>query len=290
MYKNGISSHLFLQSPTISNSKTMKLNPILILFSVTVFVFGSCKEKIEIDIPGAEPLLVVESVISTETDSSFVKLSLSSDYFGDSKYPQVNSAVVFVNDIPFTFQGNGIYKAYSGFAGKRDSLYSLSILYNGKNYTSKAILEPMFRVDSIFQTFKAKEGFLEEGYALSYVGYDERKPIKYTYFQSGIFDKVSQTDTLQNDLVLFDNSITPVGRSYNFELPFTRFKSGDEFFCIFRSVDKSMYDFLIAFGTQTSGAPGPFQAPPANLPSNIQGGAVGYFATHDVVRVRYLVK
>ncbi|GAB1449812.1 hypothetical protein MASR2M44_28490 [Bacteroidota bacterium] len=262
------------------------------LYTAPLFLFTlvSCKETIDIDIPGAEPLLVVESEITTETDSSFVKLSLSSDYFGDAKYQSINSADVQVNSIPFFSLGNGLYKPAPGFVGKRDSLYTLQIKYNGKTYSAKAVLEPMFRVDSIFQTFKPKEGFLEEGYSVSYLGFDERKPVKYTYFQSGIFDKVSQMDTLQNDLVLFDNSVTPVGRSYSFELPFTRFKSGDEFFCIFRSVDKAMYDFLIAFATQTSGAPGPFQAPPANLPTNITGGAVGYFATYDVVRVRYQVK
>jgi hypothetical protein len=89
---------------------------------------------------------------------------------------------------------------------------------------------------------------------------------------------------------LFDNGVTRSG-SYEFELPFLRLQRNDYTYMIFRSVDKNMYDFINAYNSQTSGAPGPFQVPPANLPTNIEGGALGYFATYDVVRTnRFLIK
>ena len=44
------------------------------------------------------------------------------------------------------------------------------------------------------------------------------------------------------------------------------------------------------YNNQNSGAPGPFQTPPTNLPTNIKGGALGYFATYDYKRFDYTVK
>jgi hypothetical protein len=57
-----------------------------------------------------------------------------------------------------------------------------------------------------------------------------------------------------------------------------------------RSIDIKMRDFLAAYGSQNPNIPGPFQVPPANLPTNISGGAVGYFVGYDVKRFRYTFK
>jgi hypothetical protein len=125
---------------------------------------------------------------------------------------------------------------------------------------------------------------------VSYVGYDDRPRTKYTYFRQGYYDTIVHRDSLLDFKVLFNNDQTPLYQEYNFELPFTRLQVGEECIMIFRSVDKNMNDFIDAYENQTSGAPGPFQVPPANLPTNISGGAIGYFATYDVIRKRYTIK
>lgn len=261
------------------------------LLAVGFILTVACKEKIELEIPGAAPLLVVEAEVTTETDSSYVKLHLSSDYFSAADYPVVSNALVSVNGIPFGFDPiKNLYKPANGYKGKTDSTYRLTINYNGKTYTSAAKLEPMFRVDSFFQTYKKAEGFLPAGYSISYVGFDQRPKIKYTYFVNGYFDTITQRDSFDRSKILFNSDQTPINKTYQFEIPFTRFNPGDEYLYIFRSIDKNMNDFIEAFINQSSGAPGPFQVPPANLPTNITGGALGYFATYDVVRGRYKVK
>ncbi|MFY8019560.1 MAG: DUF4249 family protein [Bacteroidia bacterium] len=256
-----------------------------------IFSLSACQEKIDIDVPGGEPKLVIEAEVnSDENIGSYVKLSLSSNYFGPAEYPQVKEAEVSINGIAFIKADDGLFLAPSGYKGYPDTTYNLVVKYNGKTYTASSKLEPMFRVDSLFQTFKPRDGFLPEGYSISYSGFDAREPIKYTYFQSGIISKTTFGDSLINGLILFDNSVTPIGKSYNFELPFTRFNKGDQFYCIFRSCDKAMFDLLSEYNNQNSGAPGPFQVPPANLPTNIKGGALGYFATYDYKRFDYTVK
>ncbi|MCF8254240.1 MAG: DUF4249 domain-containing protein [Bacteroidia bacterium] len=264
----------------------------ILYFSILLtLAITSCKEKIDVQVADASPIVVVEAEITTEKDSSYVKLSLSSNYFNTLEIPFIKSANVSVNGVPFLFDPSlNLYKPFSGYVGKTDSTYNLLVNYDGKDYTSSAKLERMFRVDSFYQTWKDAEGFLEAGYSVSYAGFDNRPQTKYTYFVNGYFDTIVQRDSFDGNIILFDNAFTPVNEPYQFEIPFARFNSGDEYIAIFRSVDKNMNDFLIAYSNQNPDIPGPFQVPPANLPTNITGGALGYFATYDISRWRYKVK
>jgi hypothetical protein len=268
---------MFINKPTL----------ILILFSLLLI---SCKEKIDLDVPGGIPKLIVEAEVTTETDSSYVKLTKTTDYYSTTPIPVVTNATVTVNNIVFNYTGNGIYKAPSPYTGVAGQTYQLKITADGNTYTSSSTLEKMFRVDSVFQVYKPKSGFIPAGWSINYIGFDDRPKIKYTYFKLGYFDTIVQRDSFSSDKILFNSDQTPVGVPYSFELPFTRFPVGGECLMIFRSIDKFMNDFIMAYMDQTSGAPGPFQTPPANLPTNITGGAIGYFATYDVVRRRYTVK
>lgn len=259
------------------------------LFFLLSISLIACKEELEVDIPASESIVVVEAQVTNEVDSSYVKLTKTVSYYSTQQYPAITDAVVTVNNVTFNHVANGVYKPASPYRGYADSIYLLNINHNGKTYTSLSKLDPMYRVDTTFQTFRQAEGFLEEGYAISYVGFDERPLTKYTYFRFGLYSNVINADSLFDPKILFNNSQTPIGIPYPFELPFVRYKKGDIALMEFRSVSKEMTDFIEAYNNQTSGAPGPFQVPPANLPTNIRGGAIGYFATYDVVRKRHLV-
>ncbi|MES2559096.1 MAG: DUF4249 family protein [Bacteroidota bacterium] len=255
-----------------------------------VFILQSCKEEIDLNVPGGKQKVVIESEVTTETDSSFVKVTRTADYYSTNTNLAVTNAVVTVNGLTFSHTANGIYKPAAPFAAVAGTTYNLNVIADGATYTATSLLEPMFRVDSVFQVFKPKEGFLDAGYAINYIGFDDRPKIKYTYFRMGYFDTIVERDSMDNNLILFNSDQTPIGTPYFFELPFTRFQPQEEVILIFRSVTKEMNDFIAAYNEQTSGAPGPFQVPPANLPTNIKGGAIGYFATYDIIRRRYTVK
>ncbi len=248
----------------------------------------SCKEKIDIDIPPGDAKLVIEAEVTVETDSSFVRLTKSANYYSNLPYPKITNAFVIVNSDTFFHKGEGVYKPKVGYKGVINTSYNLKIIAEGKTYNSQSILYPMFTVDSLQQVFKQKQGFLKEGFTVKYYASDTRSPIKYTYFRFGQND-LNRNDSLYDPKILFNNGTTLFGQ-YEFELPFMRLKKGDYAFVIFRSIDKNMSDFINAYNNQTSGAPGPFQVPPANLPTNIKGDALGYFATYDVVRKRIEIK
>ena len=272
------------------------LNPIhmkkiFISLFASVLLLSGCKELIEIEMPNAKPILVVEGEVTTEMDSSFVRLTLSTNYYQSEAVPIVQTADVTVNGVPFIYVPSlQKYKPATGFVGKTDSVYQISINYENKLYTGETILYPMFRVDSFFQIWKEASGPLQAGYSLSYAAFDSRPMPRYTAFIQGYFDTIVQKDSIPGNTIVFNNEITPANRPYSFEIPFARFNTGDIYFATFRSIDIKMRDFLAAYGSQNPNIPGPFQVPPANLPTNISGGAVGYFVGYDVKRFRYTFK
>jgi hypothetical protein len=265
-------------------------HPFLFSLVLVLFTLQSCQEEIDLDIPGGTQKVVIESEVTTEMDSSFVKVTRTADYYSANKNEPITNATVTVNGTTFTHVNNGIYRPASPYKGIIGQNYNLSVVADGNAYTASSILEPMFRIDTVFQVFKPAEGFFDAGYSINYIGFDDRPKIKYTYFRLGYFDTIVQRDSMLDNRILFNSDETPINVRYPFELPFTRFQKGEEVILIFRSVTKDMNDFIASYNEQASGAPGPFQVPPANLPTNIKGGAVGYFATYDLVRKRYTVR
>ena len=269
--------------------KYIKITPVLL----GLMLLTACEEQIDIDIPPTDKKVVVEAEVTTEKDSSYVRITQTADYYSTNPAPVINNATVTVNGVPFTLVGNGLYRPASPFVGVANSTYELNIVHEGKTYKSSSKITPMFVVDSVVPVFKTAEGFLQEGYTAVYYATDNRPQPAYTYYQFGKVSKLFRdnpidtfyVDSMFNNRILFDNASTNRG-SYAFELPFLRLQAGDTVIQVFRSVDKNMFEFIRAYNTQTSGAPGPFQAPPSNLPTNISGGAMGYFATYDVLRTR----
>ncbi len=259
-----------------------RIKQLIILFS-GLTALTACQEQIDIAIPPTDKKVVIEAEVSTEQDSSYVRITETADYYSTAPVPVVSNATVQVNGISFSYLGNGLYKPASPFVGEVNKTYQLTVTHNGKTYTSSSTLIPMFSVDSVTPLYKPAEGFLEEGYTVLYFANDTRPQTKYTYYRFGIVSHVTHADSLFENKILFDNASTQYGR-YTFEIPFLRLQVGDTCIQQFRSVDKAMFEFLRAYNSQTSGAPGPFQVPPANLPTNITGGAIGYFATYDVKR------
>jgi predicted small lipoprotein YifL len=112
------------------NKTKMKTIKNIFTIIALLFAIASCKEEIKLDFPSSEKKLVVEAEISTEMDSSYVKLTMSADYYSTDPYPSVSSATVTVNGVKFPYVGNGIYRAPSPYVGITGTLYNLTINNN----------------------------------------------------------------------------------------------------------------------------------------------------------------
>lgn len=249
-----------------------------------IALLSACTEKVDIDLDSTEPKVVIEGYLVTEQDSSYVKLSRTIDFFNNSTPPPITNAVVEISangsTVLFNHQGDGLYKPQAGYVPDTSTEYALKVLVDGQEFTAKSTLYPMFYVDpDIRFAYKPAEGFLSEGYAVTYWSIDSREDEIYTQFSFG------QNDTLFDQRIIFGNTDIRKNEYLPFELPFFRPQSGDSVMMVFKSLDIPVASYLNALASLNSGAPGPFQTPPANPPTNISGGAIGYFMATDVVRI-----
>lgn len=265
----------------------------LILMLAALLSLTACEEVIDVDVPPNTVKLVVEGGVTTEPDSSFIRLTKSVAYFdNNTTTPMVTNATVLVNNDTFHHVANGIYKPAPGYTGVRGQVYSLKISVEGKQYTSSSILDPLFDIDSIISVYKPQEGFFDGGYTVKYTGIDQRPRIKYTYFRFGYKNEkdTKLRDSIFDFRVLFDNRNSVINEPYEFEIPFLRLEPGDTVLMVFRSVDEPVYRYLLALSAREDGGGGPFSTPPANLPTNIRGGDVlGVFMACDVKRYRHRI-
>ena len=265
------------------------MKKIYLIAIATLTLFSACEEKVDLDLSFAGEQMVIEGKIVTEVDSSYIKLSLTAPYVGEPKAPPVEDAVVEVTKdngtpVPFVHVGGGIYKPSLGYVGEPNHTYSMKVVHKGKEYTAKSELFPMYQLDSVLtQEFKPAQGFIEEGYAITYRANYNQPPVKYYWFDFG------KNDSFENAFILFDNRDIAQGVWQPFELPFFRPQKGDSVMLLFRTLDVFCYNYVLALSSQNSGAPGPFQTPPANPPTNIKGGALGIFYATDAKRLWKIV-
>jgi hypothetical protein len=266
-----------------------------------LLAFASCREKIDLDLPSDSQKLVVAAEISAEADSSFVKLSRTIQYPSPGTNPVVDDALVLVSRtgsaLKDTFKYDAarmVYLPKPGFKGDNTSpagvLYDLYIkTTDGREYTSQTRLDRMFRIsgnDSVFPIYKERNGPIDAGWTINYWFIYEGMKTHYVFFRFGFNGEKSMfRDSTFDNVILFDSRATVRNQWREFELPFLRLLPKDSAFAVFKSVDETVYQYYMTFNEQTQGAPGPFKSPSANLPTNINGGAVGYFMAYDVRRL-----
>lgn len=182
----------------------------------------------------------------------------------------------------------------SAIWGQVGKTYDLTVEYDGQTFTaSTTIVQPTY-LNSVF--WKPDEGYTDRGY--SWANLTD---------QAGQFDaykwevKRIATDTAGNPV---DNNFTPTfspviddeffdGLTFDFyyENPFAQgpevpddelfyFMYGDTVVIKFSKMDKNVYEYMEKKYTQLATAGNPF-ATPTNIPSNIEGGALGVWAGYS---------
>lgn len=265
----------------------MKLMKYIIpILGLIVLSLSACTEKVDLKLNAEDPVVAIEGYVCTELDSSFVRVTFSAPFNNPEKIAPISNAVVEIGPEGgpmeiWTHAGNGVYRPVPGYKADTGKVYNLKVTYEGKTYTSRATLFPMFFVaDTLSQIFRPADGFIEEGWAIIYWSIDTRpgNEIIQTQFNWGV------NDTFETTTVFFANSQIRLNEFLPFELPFFRPLSGDSVMLVFRSLDNTAAQYFISLENLRQPPPGPFATPPANPPTNITGGAVGGFRASDVVR------
>jgi len=263
----------------------------LLLYSaILIIFFSSCKKIIEVDTNNAQPQIVIEGQISDQLTDQKIIISKSVGYSEPGVYPKISGAVVTVNDdkgsrYTFTEKTPGVYvQAMRGVPG---NTYNMSVTIDGKTYTASSKMPNLIKLDSIgieSNNFFGKE----RKNAAAYLS-DPANEINFYRFNLYVNNIISNRIYVNNDRLTNGNKLRIQLFYGTDDEDNDGLKSGDQITVEAESIDTHVFDYWYSLSQQTGRGPNQGTTP-ANPPSNISNGALGYFSAHSYLRKSITVK
>ncbi len=285
----------------------MKKHHILFII-LSAFIFSSCEKVVELKVDSGEPILIIDSQLSTEKEPWVVTLSLTQPYFDQSTIDYIGSATVTIADNngrtdTLNHTTDGVYVSDDSLACESGMTYTLSVVYLNNTYTATEqcfYQEPIDFIRSYF--LPEANGFIPKGY------YVFQKSLEYEPEGDFYMWKIYQNDTnlldqigyqIENDenreggywniaidpddpLKDIDRGVFPRPFPYNFE-------KGDSVRVEQYRISREYYNFIGEFSNQQNRSGTPFDPPPSNPKTNIIGGAYGFFSVVNVSSAEVVV-
>jgi hypothetical protein len=280
-----------IRSDLVIIQRTIRRISGVIPFTGVLFLF-SCEDVMDVSFSGnSEKSLVVEGVITTDTMSHMVALSLTGDFFNKPEKEMVSGAEVTISDGDTTFLlhevSTGEYFTDSTVHGEVGKTYTLDIrLSDSRQYTASDELRRCADIDSIGQSGNYNSYLDGYGYYVLFYA-KEPQPLGDNYMYLVYIDNVLYSDTLSEIAFASDEFVNgkdvrdfQVYRIREADIPDTGATVTLEMY----SVTRNYYDFMSAMMLETVWKGSPWDGPPSNVNGNVSNGARGYFRASAVKR------
>jgi hypothetical protein len=247
----------------------------------------SCEEVIDIDLDYAEPAFVVEAIIFKDSVCS-VHLTRTTDYFSPEESEFVENAVIIISDGSLSeelvYKGNGYYRG-SSITGREGSTYEIEIQHKGKTYRGTSSMPEKAEIISVHYGSSTEVSILnpfgDTVYTISCSFYDDPAIENYylvTFTAKG--ELLEERYFLMTEGTANGGSFDNTGNIINFAESI--FCQGGEAEVRLYTIDKPIYDYYkqlddILFWKRRYIPPVPY-----NPKSNLNNGALGYFAAWTV--------
>ena len=260
----------------------------LIVPALALLLASGCTKRIELDLNNEEfQRVVVDGWFTNQTKAHEVKLTLTSDYFKNEAPEAATGAQVSITDgvntFPLTEAEPGIYRTAPTVAGEIGKTYTLEINYNGETYTGSHLLDTVPAIDSIYADIYVDEFTFEEDtmYRSLFLFTQELPGLGDHYMWRVYQNGEPKADTLRNVQFVQDDL---VDGNYIWDWNFydLEAEAGDQVYVEQLSISEEIFDGFLAVMLETDWRGGIFDSPPANVPTNMTGGALGFFVTSGV--------
>lgn len=265
-------------------------------------LFTSCIQELEwIENDSIEPKLVVEGLITSEQKAHSVKLSRSRGVVVNGKPEAVSGANISISDgdqvFPLNETSPGLYQTDSTVIGEVGKAYKLRIELNGEIYTA---IDTMIEATAPRATTIREAEFAPGFYWFEYPGnFGAEAPAKLSLqviTPAGWADNFPTNYEITERWQERKEGHIGVDSTYYIH-PYLEppallaygiievgiYPLGTEIHFSHASLSEGYYTFIRALMSETEWKGlGPFGYNPANLPTNVSNGAVGYFGTSHI--------
>jgi len=265
----------------------------------------SCSEIIDIELDSTYTRLVAEGAVTTDSLRHRVRLTTTADYFSNEPVPPVTGARVELasgaNVIRYEEIDSlpGVYEAQQAFRGVIGNTYMLEISQvdmdgdgNEETYRAESTMPGGVRLDSV--TLNYFTSYFASGYEVYMYALDPPSRdwynLKFWKNSDLLTDTLIkyniQPDDIYNGKYLFYG--IPIG-FYNDEEPREALQPGDTVTLEINSIDEPYYNFILDAQLEIFGNNPLFSGPSANIRSNLDNEARGYFTAYSIARSSVIV-
>lgn len=261
-----------------------------IIFGLAVILsLVGCQDVINLDLNSANPQLVIDATIDDQAapDTVTITKSIALDQ-GKKDLRGVVGATVTLRDDAGNSEvllekAAGKYATNTLAKGVPGRTYTLSIVAEGKTYTSVCKMPIPVRMDSLVTIPTQGFGRPNPNLRVPVAIYFDPTGVKNFYrFRRTIRDTL-ETGFLIRDDILFDGKIVtiPVGGFSGLSL-----FAGDKVKITMLSIDQAVYNYLRTVNVNSGSGGGPgggTSSTPQNPITNFSGGCLGYFSAQSAV-------
>ncbi|WP_347216924.1 DUF4249 domain-containing protein [Chryseobacterium sp.] len=250
---------------------------------LSVFALNSCQKEIDLDLADQSGNIVIEGNVTDVQGPYTVKITKSVGFSQPNQYPAIANAQVILSDNTgqtetLQYAGNGEYKTNS-FNAVPGRTYTLKVQADGKQYTAQSTMPEAVEIEGLVQdSFQFGD---KTTYTLLPVFTDPAE-LGNRYLFSFTINNLSK----KYISVLSDNLNNGLPNQWNLNLPNDdndgrdhQVVPGDIIRVEMQSIDTNIFTYYSSL-LQISDGYG--SVTPANPPSNISNGALGYFSAHTV--------
>lgn len=266
------------------NKNSSILTPVL-FFCSCLLAMLACEEVTDWDFQeGDNGILVVEAILTNELVQQSVKLSLSYQGLNQEPPPVVDAEVsIMANQTTFSFSRDpdrpGWYRSEQPFAILDDLPYQLQIDWQGQRYSATSELSNVAPLPDLdFLTYQNTDSLYLSSFAPIYNANQQ------AMYQIEVdWSHLSAERPAQAKLLFFTFSTVNSGgliRPLADTIPFPK---GSIVIARKFGLNDDFADYLRAMVLETSWRGSVFYGPAANLPTNVSGGALGFFSTCAVI-------
>ncbi len=247
---------------------------------ITAFITTSCQKVIHVDLSTANQQLVIAAFVTDQPLIDTVVISKTGSYFTPGNYPMVNGATVVITDNTgltdtFVQVDSGKY-ATQHLTGVPGRTYTMHAYVAGKEYDAVSTMPQPVALDSV-QVYLAGNGS-DTGYHIRAYFIDPPSTGNY-YMLQATYNGVLQ-DSANNITLDQDKYTNGLIQDVRLRVPYP--PTGDSVKVSLLCIDYNTYNYFSVVRSITSAGNPVSTAVPQNPPTNILGGAVGYFSAYSV--------
>ncbi len=276
----------------------------ILVLAALVSAAAGCTAPIELPVKDSPPVIVIYGCLTDIPGRQSVQISSSSPYFDTQPNAGVSGAVVTITsskgDVLALAEDParpGTYRTEQYVAGVAELDYHLNVRvdFDGdgvtETYTATATMLSSPPIDSVsVRSFSmmGQQRFAARIYALDPPTEDYYLP---RFWVNGtlVTDRISRYSAISDLSIngqyvdgmiieMFPDADHPNPDDENYNQP--PIKVGDRVTLHFSRIDKGYYNFIRFAQDEKNGESPFFGGPASNIPSNITGGAVGYFTAY----------